>query len=167
MADIAGDKKLEFRHDATALASLTDVTGLNNGTVRTTDIKAGMDDADDDSYTANSSTSRRTGVFRSGTTTNQFLKETPNAVAGTELMNVFPNPASGDVTVAFKVPVEGMIRVALYDAMGRKVTDLREEYLTVDTYSTTFNAADLPSGTYHVRLMHDLFTVTTSVSVIK
>jgi hypothetical protein len=167
MADIAGDKKLEFNHNAAALASLTAVTGLNNGTVRTTDIKAGMDDADDDSYTANSSTSRRTGVFRSGTSTNQFLKETPNAVAGTELMNVFPNPASGDVTVAFKVPVEGMIRVALYDAMGRKVTDLREEYLTVDTYSTTFNAADLPSGTYHVRLMHDLFTVTTSVSVIK
>ena len=57
--------------------------------------------------------------------------------------------------------------VALYDAMGRKVTDLREEYLNIDTYSTTFNAADLPSGTYHVRLMHDLFTVTTSVSIIK
>ena len=167
MADIAGDKKLEFRHNATALAFLTAVTGLNNSLVRTTDIKAGMDDADDDDYSKNTSTSRRTGVFRSGTTTNQFLKETPNAVAGTELMNVFPNPASGDVTVAFKVPVEGMIRVALYDAMGRKVTDLREEYLTVDTYSTTFNAADLPSGTYHVRLMHDLFTVTTSVSVIK
>jgi hypothetical protein len=167
MADIAGDKKLEFNHNAAALASLTAVTGLNNGTVRTTDIKAGMDDADDDSYTANSSTSRRTGVFRSGTSTNQFLKETPNAVAGTELMNVFPNPASGDVTVAFKVPVEGMIRVALFDAMGRKVTDLREDYLTIDTYSTTFNAADLPSGTYHVRLMHDLFTVTTSVTVIK
>jgi hypothetical protein len=167
MADIAGDKKLEFNHNAAALAFLTAVTGLNNGTVRTTDIKAGMDDADDDSYVANTSTSRRTGVFRSGTTTNQFLKETPNAVAGTELMNVFPNPASGDVTVAFKVPVEGMIRVALFDAMGRKVTDLREDYLTIDTYSTTFNAADLPSGTYHVRLMHDLFTVTTSVTVIK
>jgi hypothetical protein len=146
---------------------LTGITGLDNSIVRATDIKAGMDDADDDIYTANTSTLRRTGVFRSGTSLNQFLKETPNAVAGTELMNVFPNPASGDVTVAFKVPVEGMIRVALYDAMGRKVTDLREEYLTVDTYSTTFNAADLPSGTYHVRLMHDLFTVTTSVSVIK
>jgi hypothetical protein len=167
MANVAGDNRLLFRHHGTALASLTDITGLDNSLVRATDIKAGMDDADDDSYTANTSTLRRTGVFRSGTSLNQFLKETPNAVAGTELMNVFPNPASGDVTVAFKVPVEGMIRVALYDAMGRKVTDLREEYLTVDTYSTTFNAADLPSGTYHVRLMHDLFTVTTSVSVIK
>ena len=167
MAGIAGDQKLEFNHDGSALASLTAVTGLNNSLVRLTDIKAGMDDADDDSYVANSSTSRRTGVFRSGTSTNQFLKETPNAVAGTELMNVFPNPASGDVTVAFKVPVEGKVSVALFDAMGRKVTDLREDYLTIDTYSTTFNAAELPSGTYHVRLMHDLFTVTTSVTVIK
>ena len=164
---VGGDSPLLFNHHASALASLANVTGLNNSLVRVTDIKAGMDDADDDDYAKNTTTLRRTGVFRSGTNTNQFLKETQDAVAGTELMNVYPNPASGDVTVAFKVPVEGMIRVALYDAMGRKVTDLREEYLNIDTYSTTFNAADLPSGTYHVRLMHDLFTVTTSVSVIK
>ena len=166
-ANVGVDNALAFRHSTTVLSSLASVTGMSNSLDRALDIKAGMDDADDDNYTANTSTLRRTGVFRAGTNSNQFLKETPNAVAGTELMNVFPNPASGDVTVAFKVPVEGMIRVALYDAMGRKVTDLREEYLNIDTYSTTFNAADLPSGTYHVRLMHDLFTVTTSVSVIK
>jgi hypothetical protein len=166
-ANVGVDNALAFRHSTTVLPSLASVTGMSNSLDRALDIKAGMDDADDDNYTANTSTLRRTGVFRAGTNSNQFLKETPNAVAGTELMNVFPNPASGDVTVAFKVPVEGMIRVALYDAMGRKVTDLREEYLNIDTYSTTFNAADLPSGTYHVRLMHDLFTVTTSVSVIK
>jgi len=166
-ANVGVDNGLAFRHSSTTLPSLASVTGMSNSLDRALDIKAGMDDADDDNYTANTSTLRRTGVFRAGTNSNQFLKETPNAVAGTELMNVFPNPASGDVTVAFKVPVEGMIRVALYDAMGRKVTDLREEYLNIDTYSTTFNAADLPSGTYHVRLMHDLFTVTTSVSVIK
>ena len=166
-ANVGVDNGLAFRHSSTTLPSLASVTGMSNSLDRALDIKAGMDDADDDNYTANTLTTRRTGVFRAGTNSNQFLKETPNAVAGTELMNVFPNPASGDVTVAFKVPVEGMIRVALYDAMGRKVTDLREEYLNIDTYSTTFNAADLPSGTYHVRLMHDLFTVTTSVSVIK
>ena len=97
---------------------------MSNSLDRALDSKAGMDDADDDNYTANTSTLRRTGVFRAGTNSNQFLKETPNAVAGTELMNVFPNPASGDVTVAFKVPVEGMIRVALYDAMGRKIESI-------------------------------------------
>jgi hypothetical protein len=167
MDAVGSDSKLLFNHHATDLVSLSSITRLQNTLDRTLDIKAGMDDADDDNYVANTTTTRRTGVFRSGTSTSQFLKETQDAVAGTELMNVFPNPASGDVTVAFKVPVEGMIRVALYDAMGRKVTDLREEYLNIDTYSTTFNAADLPSGTYHVRLMHDLFTVTTSVSVIK
>jgi hypothetical protein len=167
MDAVGSDSKLLFNHHATDLVSLSSITRLQNTLDRTLDIKAGMDDADDDNYSANTSTTRRTGVFRSGTSTSQFLKETQDAVAGTELMNVYPNPASGDVTVAFKVPVEGMIRVALYDAMGRKVTDLREEYLSIDTYSTTFNAADLPSGTYHVRLMHDLFTVTTSVSVIK
>jgi hypothetical protein len=82
-------------------------------------------------------------------------------------LNVYPNPASGDVTVAFRVPMEGIVRVALYNALGEKVTDLREEYLSVDNYTTSFSGANLPSGTYHVRLVHDLFTRTVPVTIIK
>jgi len=157
-----------FRYDATTLASMASVIGLNNGLVRATDIKAGFEDADDDGFVANASTTRRTGVFRSGTATSQFLKGNTNeGITGVTPLNVYPNPASGDVTVAFTVPFDGMVRVALYNALGEKVTDLREGNLSADTYTTTFSASSLPSGTYHVRLVHDLYTLTTAVSVIK
>jgi len=158
---------VRFRYDAGSLATMVPVTGLNNGLVRATDIKSGMDDADDDNYTANTSTTRRTGVFRSGTVTSQFAKETPEAITGANVLNVYPNPSSGDVTVAFRIPMEGIVRIALYNALGEKVTDLREGYLSVDNYTTTFNGANLPSGTYHVRLVHDLFTRTVPVTIIK
>lgn len=156
-----------FRYHGAALASMVAVSGLNNGLVRATDIKSGMDDADDDNYVANASTTRRTGVFRSGTAASQFLKETPEAITGANVLNVYPNPSSGDVTVAFRIPMEGVVRVALYNALGEKVTDLREGYLSVDNYTTSFNGANLPSGTYHVRLVHDLFTRTVPVTIIK
>ena len=161
----ATDAALAFRTHS-PFGTPTAVTGLSNTTART-NIKGGFDDADDDGYTANSSTSRRTGVFRSGTAASQFLKGTPEGIAGSTPLNVFPNPASGDVTVAFTVPFEGMVRVALYNALGEKVTDLREGNLGADSYTTTFSAAGLPSGTYHVRLVHDLYTLTTAVTVIK
>ena len=157
---------VSFRYDAATLASVSGVSGLNNSLTRALDIKSGMDDADDDGFIANASTTRRTGVFRSGTAT-QFLKGNNNAITGTSPLNVFPNPASGDVTVAFIVPFEGMVRVALFNALGEKVTDLREENLSADSYTTSFSAAGLPSGTYLVRLVHDLYTLTTPVTVIK
>ena len=157
---------VSFRYDAATLASVSVVGGLNNSLTRALDIKSGMDDADDDGFIANASTTRRTGVFRSGSAT-QFLKGNNNAITGTSPLNVFPNPASGDVTVAFTVPFEGMVRVALFNALGEKVTDLREENLSADSYTTSFSAAGLPSGTYLVRLVHDLYTLTTPVTVIK
>jgi hypothetical protein len=157
-----------FRYHTSTLGTLTPVTGLNNGVSQSVDIKASFDDADDDSYTANTSTSRRTGVFRSGTAGGQFLKGNTNeGITGNSPLAVYPNPAQGDVTVSFSIPFEGMVRVALYNALGEKVTDLREGNLSADSYTTTFNASSLPSGTYHVRLVHDLYTRTVPVTVIK
>ncbi len=159
-----------FWYDATTLGSQSEKTANANSTDKTLDIKAGLDDADDDNFAGSSSSTdsrRRTGVFVAGNGAS-FEKNTTNeAITGTNVLNVYPNPASGDVTVAFRVPMEGVVRVALYNALGEKVTDLREEYLRVDNYTTSFSGANLPSGTYHVRLVHDLFTRTVPVTIIK
>jgi hypothetical protein len=161
---------VSFYYHATTLGSQVQITGDANSTAKGTDIKAGFDDADDDAYLGSSSaadTRRRTGVFVAGNGTSFTKDNTNEAITGTNVLNVYPNPASGDVTVAFTVPFDGMVRVALYNALGEKVTDLREGNLSADTYTTTFSASSLPSGTYHVRLVHDLYTLTTAVSVIK
>jgi hypothetical protein len=159
-----------FWYHSSTLGSQSEITGLFNSTAKASDIKAGLDDADDDNFAGSSSSTdsrRRTGVFVAGNGSS-FEKNTSNeAITGTNVLNVYPNPASGDVTVAFRVPMEGIVRVALYNALGEKVTDLREEYLSVDNYTTSFSGANLPSGTYHVRLVHDLFTRTVPVTIIK
>ncbi|MDX1548783.1 MAG: T9SS type A sorting domain-containing protein, partial [Rhodothermales bacterium] len=43
------------------------------------------------------------------------------------------------------------IRVAVYDALGREVARLHEGPLAAGTHRLTFDAADLPSGTYLIR----------------
>jgi len=149
----------------------TQVTGLGFSAVLATDIKAGIDDADDNgAIPSGAMTQHRTGVFVRGNGTAFTKDNTPsNAVPGTTLINAYPNPANSDVTVSFIVPINGMVRIALYNALGQKVTDLREEYLNAANYTTSFNVSDLPSGTYHVRMSTEGIDapLTTSVTVIK
>lgn len=89
------DSPVSYRYHSTTLASLAPVTGSANSTVRATDIKASIDDADDDGFVANASSQRRTGVFRAGNGT-QFTKEIAGAVSGSNLLEVYPSPANGD-----------------------------------------------------------------------
>ena len=125
-----------------------------------------IDDADDDGYTANTSARRRTGVFRAGNGT-QFTKDIAGAVSGSNLLEVYPSPANGDVTVNFIVPVQGFVSVDLYNTLGQKVTDITNGMFNADRYSASFNVSNLPSGTYQVRIANELFTKSTSIVVTK
>lgn len=160
------DSPVSFRYHLNTLASLAAVTGSGNTTVRATDIKASIDDADDDGFVANASSQRRTGVFRAGNGT-QFTKEIAGAVSGSNLLEVYPSPANGDVTVNFIVPVQGFVSVELYNTLGQKVTDITNGMFNADRYSASFNVSNLPSGTYQVRIANELFTRSTSIVVTK
>lgn len=160
------DSPVSYRYHSTTLASLAPVTGSANSTVRATDIKASIDDADDDGFVANASSQRRTGVFRAGNGT-QFTKEIAGAVSGSNLLEVYPSPANGDVTVNFIVPIQGFVSVELYNSLGQKVTDITNGMFNADRYSASFNVSNLPSGTYQVRIANELFTKSTSIVVSK
>ena len=160
------DSPVSFRYHSTTLASLALVTGAANSTTDATDIKALIDDADDDGFVANASSRRRTGVFRAGNGT-QFTKEIAGAVSGSNLLEVYPSPANGDVTVNFIVPIQGFVSVDLYNTLGQKVTDITNGMFNADRYSASFNVSNLPSGTYQVRIANELFTKSTSIVVTK
>ena len=162
------DSPVSFRYHSATLASLIsgDVTGRGNSTARVTDIKALINDADDDGFTANDPSTRRTGVFRAGNGT-QFTKEIAGAVSGSNLLEVYPSPANGDVTVNFIVPIQGFVSVDLYNTLGQKVTDITNGMFNADRYSASFNVSNLPSGTYQVRIANELFTKSTSIVVTK
>jgi hypothetical protein len=46
----------------------------------------------------------------------------------------------------------GVVRLAMYDVMGREVEMLVNERQSAGTYEATFNASRLPSGVYFARL---------------
>jgi hypothetical protein len=165
---IGADPTVAFFYEPTSI--FIPRLGLMNSSDLTTDIKAGIDDADDNLLAPGGADTRhRTGVFVRGNGSSFTKQDVPTAVTGSTLINAYPNPANSDVTVSFIVPLNGMVRIALYNALGQKVTDLREEYLNASNYTTSFNVSDLPSGTYHVRMTTEGIDtpLTTSVTVIK
>ncbi|MFZ4619889.1 MAG: FG-GAP-like repeat-containing protein [Bacteroidota bacterium] len=68
----------------------------------------------------------------------------------------FPNPFNPSTTIGFTLQVSGMTTLKVYDAIGREVAMLANEYLEAGVYhQRTFDAATLPSGIYFARLQSD------------
>ncbi|MBL8017848.1 MAG: T9SS type A sorting domain-containing protein, partial [Ignavibacteria bacterium] len=79
----------------------------------------------------------------------------------------YPNPFNPVTTIKFAVPASGLIKLTVYDMLGRKIKALTNEMLAAGTYSVNWDASDLPSGLYFYRLEGDNFAETKKMVLIK
>jgi hypothetical protein len=67
----------------------------------------------------------------------------------------YPNPFNPSTLIAFTLPHDASVKLAVYDVMGRMVTKLVDGYRPAGTYSVRFDGAPLSSGVYLYRLEVD------------
>ncbi|NOS83859.1 MAG: T9SS type A sorting domain-containing protein, partial [Ignavibacteria bacterium] len=79
----------------------------------------------------------------------------------------YPNPFNPATTIKFAVPVAGLIKLSVYDILGREIEILANENLSAGTYSVNWNASNYPSGIYFYRLEGNEFTETKKMVLIK
>ena len=79
----------------------------------------------------------------------------------------YPNPFNPATTIKFAVPVAGLIKLSVYDILGREIEILANENLSEGTYSVNWNASNYPSGIYFYRLEGSNFTETKKMVLIK
>lgn len=84
-----------------------------------------------------------------------------------ELYNNYPNPFNPTTTIRFALPLEGPVKLSVYDILGRKVADLINENLPADFHEITWNAQNLASGVYIYRLVTQDGVFTKKMSLIK
>ncbi len=60
----------------------------------------------------------------------------------------YPNPFNPSTTIRFEIAAAGMTTLKVYDVMGREARTLVNKELEAGAYSATFDASNLPSGTY-------------------
>jgi hypothetical protein len=88
------------------------------------------------------------------------------------LVAVQPNPFNPRTTVTFRLARDEEVRLAVYDAAGRCVTELASGDRRAGTHTVTWNGRDdaersLPAGVYFVRLMTAVGSDTRKVMLVK
>jgi len=74
----------------------------------------------------------------------------------------YPNPFNPTTTVTFKIPEASQVHMAVYDVLGRQVRLLVDGTLPEGNHTANFEAGDLPTGVYLLRMVtpHGIFTRT-------
>jgi photosystem II stability/assembly factor-like uncharacterized protein len=84
-----------------------------------------------------------------------------------ELQQNYPNPFNPSTTIRFSIPKDDFVKINVYDINGKLISKLSENKLTVGTYETVFDATNLNSGIYFVRLEASNILLTKKISLIK
>jgi hypothetical protein len=69
-----------------------------------------------------------------------------------ELSKLHPNPFNPSTEVSFNMPTDSHVRLSAYNVQGQEVDVIFEGAQSVGQHSYTWNASNLPSGVYYIRL---------------
>ncbi len=64
----------------------------------------------------------------------------------------YPNPFNGETRIQYAIPENGMVRIMLYDVMGRLVSTIVDREETAGTHMALFSLPALASGIYIYRI---------------
>ncbi|HZV12475.1 MAG TPA: T9SS type A sorting domain-containing protein, partial [Candidatus Kapabacteria bacterium] len=133
------------------------------------------------SWTVPNTPSQKCKVQISGTGTNAihstsatFTIGNANAVTerssspeGFVLYQSHPNPFQSVTDIAFDMPHESNVTLSVYDEAGKLVQTLFDNIASAGMHDVTFNASDLPSGTYTYELEAGGVKLSRNMVVIK
>ncbi|MCW8996563.1 MAG: S8 family peptidase, partial [Psychromonas sp.] len=79
----------------------------------------------------------------------------------------FPNPFNPSTKIRFSVPERSLVKLALYDLLGREITVLFNEEMNPGTKELEFNGNGLASGIYLVKMVANNYQKTLKISLLK
>ncbi|MHB1049066.1 MAG: T9SS type A sorting domain-containing protein [Bacteroidota bacterium] len=79
----------------------------------------------------------------------------------------FPNPFNPITTMSYALPQDGLVMLKIYDALGREVSTLVNEFKQTGRYNASFDASKLSSGVYIYKLVSGKYTATKKMMLVK
>ena len=79
----------------------------------------------------------------------------------------YPNPFNPSTSISFSLPASGHVTLKVYDSYGREIRTLVDGERVEGTHTVTFDASDLPSGTYLYKMQSGEFTLIKRMSFLK
>ena len=84
-----------------------------------------------------------------------------------ELSQNYPNPFNPVTTIKYQIPDDGLVKLIVFDVLGREVKTLVNTVQTAGVYEVRFDASDLSSGIYFYRMRAGSFEEMRKMVVIK
>ena len=95
---------------------------------------------------------------------NQISSKIPE---GFSLYQNYPNPFNPITNIRFEISRTSIVKLIVYDILGREVSTLVNEKLNAGSYEVSWNSAGYPSGVYFYRLITDDFFDVKKMLLIK
>lgn len=86
---------------------------------------------------------------------------------GYNLSEAYPNPFNPATTIQYEIGEFGFVSLKVYDLLGSEVATLVNDVKPAGNYEVSFDANDLPSGTYFYTLVTDNYTLTKKMILLK
>jgi len=83
------------------------------------------------------------------------------------LQQNYPNPFNPNTQISFDIKKSGLVKLAVYDILGKEISVLVNDQMGTGTYSVNFDASDLPSGLYVYTLRINEFSESRKMMLIK
>ena len=84
-----------------------------------------------------------------------------------ELREPYPNPFNARATIGFSLPLKDMVSIDIYDMNGRRIRSLVHGIFDSGRQEVHWDAGDLSSGIYFIRMSSRDFMETKKVTLIK
>lgn len=84
-----------------------------------------------------------------------------------EIFQNFPNPFNPSTEIKYQMPKAGMVKIVVYDAVGKEVKELLNEFKEAGYHTITFNCNGLASGIYFYTMTSGSFVKTKKMQLIK
>jgi hypothetical protein len=83
------------------------------------------------------------------------------------LFNAYPNPFNPSTTIEYQLQSNGRVKIQVFDTLGKEVAALVNDYQQKGKHSIIFDANNLSSGIYYVRMQSRNFSETKKINVMK
>ena len=79
----------------------------------------------------------------------------------------YPNPFNPATTIEYQIPKQSLVKITIFDLLGREITTLVNEQKGSGTYSVKFEASSLSGGVYFYKLEAGNFIQTRKLLFLK
>ena len=83
------------------------------------------------------------------------------------LQKIYPNPFNPRTTISYRLSAVSFVNINIYNTNGALVKELLNGFMKAGSYKLTWDASDMPSGVYIVRMVAGDFVGTQKIILIK